>query len=66
MDESLRGNVIGASALCAATDQGKWLVNNSEVQANAAAAAISKAYEPDGGSNLAKLAEQTGIYLASN
>ena len=46
------------------TDQGKWSFNYSEVLGNAAAVAISNAYEPDGRNvvdNAEKLAEQIGI-----
>ena len=46
------------------TDEGKWAFNYSEVLGNAAAVAISNAYEPDGRNavdNVAKLAEQIGI-----
>ena len=46
------------------TDQGDWRFNYSEVLGNAAAVAISNAYEPDGRNavdNVTKLAEQIGI-----
>lgn len=46
------------------TDTGRWAFNYSEVLGNAAAVAISNAYEPDGRNavdNATKLAEQIGI-----